>query len=155
MKVPLSKIAMLVHGRVIGDSEIMISDAAPFELAGENEITVAGSSKFLKKMADCNAAAILVSRDVSNQDHNLVQVDNPMVAFAMVMQYFHPPIQPRGGIHPAATIGKDFKYGQNVSIAPMVAIGDKVTVGDLAIHNANTAEAMAEANSEIGEVDRG
>ena len=34
MKVPLSKIARLVQGQVIGDSDRMISDAAPFELAG-------------------------------------------------------------------------------------------------------------------------
>ena len=67
MKVPLSKIARLVHGDVISDSDIMISDAAPFELAGADEITVAGSSKYLKKIADCNAAAILVTRDFSDR----------------------------------------------------------------------------------------
>ena len=130
MKVPLSKIARLLQGHVIGDSDRMISDAAPFELAGVNEITVAGSAKFLKKMTDCNAAAILVSRDISDKDYNLVQVDNPMVAFAKVMQYFHPPAQPRSATHPGAVIGKEFKCGQNVTISPMVVIGDQVTVGD-------------------------
>ncbi len=130
MKVPLSKIARLVQGRVIGDSDRMIGDAAPFELAGAYEITAAGSAKFLKKITDCNAAAILVSRDISDKDHNFVQVDNPMVAFAKVMQYFHPPAQPQSAIHPSAVIGKDFKCGQNVAIGPMVVIGDHVTVGD-------------------------
>ena len=130
MKVPLSKIARLLQGHVIGDSDRMISDAAPFELAGVNEITVAGSAKFLKKMTDCNAAAILVSRDISDKDYNLVQVDNPMVAFAKVMQYFHPPAQPRSATHPGAVIGKEFKCGQDVTISPMVVIGDQVTVGD-------------------------
>ncbi len=77
MKVPLSKIAMLVQGHVIGDSDKMISAAAPFEQAGADEITVAGSARFVKKIEDCNAAAILVSRDISHKGHNLVQVDNP------------------------------------------------------------------------------
>ena len=130
MKVPLSKIARLVQGHVIGDSDRMISDAAPFTQAGAYEVTVADSAKYLKKMADCNAAAILVARNISDKDHNLVQVDNPMVAFAKVMQYFHPPAKPRGAIHPNAVIGKDFKYGQNVTIGPMVVIGDQVTVGN-------------------------
>jgi len=130
MKVPLSKIARLVQGHVIGDSDRMISDAAPFTQAGAYEVTVADRAKFLKKMADCNAAAILVSRDISDKDHNLVQVDNPMVAFAKVMQYFHPLAKPRGAIHPNAVIGKDFKCGQDVTIGPMVVIGDQVTVGD-------------------------
>jgi len=130
MKIPLSKIARLVRGHVIGDSDRMIGDAAPFELAGANEITVAGSAKFLKKIADCNAAAILVSRDISDKDHNFVQVDNPLVAFAKVMQYFHPPAQPRSAIHPSAVIGKEFKCGQNVTIGPLAVIGDHVTIGD-------------------------
>jgi UDP-3-O-[3-hydroxymyristoyl] glucosamine N-acyltransferase len=130
MKVPLSKIARLVQGCVIGDSNRMIEAAAPFEQAGANEITVAGGAKFLKRMPDCNAAAILVSRDVKNKDHNLVQVDNPMVAFAKVVQYFHPAPQPGGVVHPASIIGKDFKCGQGVTIDCMVSIGDQVTVGD-------------------------
>ncbi len=130
MKVSLSKIARLVQGHVIGDSDRLISAAAPIEQAGAHEITVAGSAKYLNKMADCNAAAILVPHDTRDKDHNLVQVDNPMVAFAKVMQYFHPPLQPRAGIHPGAVIGKDFKCGRNVTIDPMVAIGDQVTIGD-------------------------
>jgi UDP-3-O-[3-hydroxymyristoyl] glucosamine N-acyltransferase len=130
MKVPLSKIAKLVQGRVIGDLDRLISDAAPFEQAGSNEVTVAASAKFMKKMTDCNAAAVLVSKDFNDKDHNLVQVDNPMVAFAKVVHYFHPPPQPRRAIHPHSVIGRDFKCGQNVTIDPMVSIGDQVTIGD-------------------------
>jgi len=129
MQVPLTIIAGLVQGHIIGDSDRMISDAAPFELADAHEISVAGSAKYLKKMADCSAAAILVPRDTRDKDHNLVQVDNPMVAFAKVMQYFHPPLQPRSAIHPGAVIGKEFKCGQNVTIGPLVVIGDQVTIG--------------------------
>ena len=108
----------------------MISGAAPFEQAGEHEITVAGNAKFLKKVVDCNAAAIFVPRDFSDEDHNLVQVDIPMVAFAKVMQYFHPPAKPRNAIHPTAAIGNGFKYGQNVTIGAMAVIGDHVKIGD-------------------------
>jgi len=45
MKVPISKIAMLVQGNIIGDDDKMISGAASFELAGEDEIAVAGNSE--------------------------------------------------------------------------------------------------------------
>ena len=118
MKVPLSKIARLVQGHVIGDLDRLISDAAPFAQAGAYEVTVADSAKFLKKMADCKAAAILVSRDVSDKDHNLVQVDNPMVAFAKVLQYFHPPAKPRGAIHPGAVIGRNLNAAKMLASAP-------------------------------------
>ena len=130
MKIPLSQIARLVQGNVIGDTNMMISGAAPFEKAGEHEITVAGEAKFLKKMAGCHASAILVPRKAAAGFKNLVQVDHPMVAFAKVLQYFHPPAKPRAEIHPGAVIGEEFKCGQSVFIGPMVVIGDHVAVGD-------------------------
>ena len=130
MKISLSKIAALVQGNVIGDADKMISGAAPFELAGEDEITVAGHARFLKKIGDCLAAAIIVARDTKTDAHNLVQVDNPMVAFAKILQYFHPPIQPPAGIDPSAVVGPDFKCGQNVTVGPQAVIGRQVKVGD-------------------------
>ena len=130
MKVPISKIAALVQGTLIGDSNTVISGAAPFEQAGNSEITVAGNAKFLKKMSDCLAAAIIVPRDVTAGAHNLVQVDNPMVAFAKILQYFHPPVQPQTGIHAGAVIGPEFTHGQGLAVGPTVVIGRHVSVGD-------------------------
>lgn len=130
MKISLSQIAALVQGNIIGDGEEKISGAAPFELAGEGQITVAGNAKFLKKIGNCAAAAIIVPLDFETDTHNLLQVDNPMVAFAKIMQYFHPTIQPATGIDAGAAVGEDFKCGQNVTVGPQVAIGRQVTVGD-------------------------
>ena len=130
MKITISKIATLVQGHIIGDAEKLISGAAPFELAGENEITVAGSAKYLKKIGDCQAAAVIVPRNTGPGANNFIEVDNPMVAFAKVLQYFHPLIQPQTGIHPGAEIGEEFIYGQGVTVGPKAVIGRRVTVGD-------------------------
>jgi UDP-3-O-[3-hydroxymyristoyl] glucosamine N-acyltransferase len=130
MKVPISKIASLVEGNLIGDSDKLISGAAPFEQAGRHEITVAGNAKFLKKMSDCVAAAIIVPRDVITGAAILLQVDNPMVAFAKTLQYFHPPVQPEKGIHAGAVIGPEFNHGQGLTVGPATVIGSHVTLGD-------------------------
>jgi UDP-3-O-[3-hydroxymyristoyl] glucosamine N-acyltransferase len=130
MKVSIAKIADLVQGHVVGDPDLMISGVAPFELAGEHDIAVAGNAKFLKKIDDCDAAVLIVPKDTHLPGRNLVQADNPLVAFAKVLQYFHPPIQPLDGIHPRAEIGREFKHGQNISIGPLAVIGHQVTAGD-------------------------
>jgi UDP-3-O-[3-hydroxymyristoyl] glucosamine N-acyltransferase len=130
MKLSMAKIADLVQGQIVGNPDLTIKGVAPFELAGEHDITVAGNAKFLKKIDECHAAALIVPKQVEIAQRNLVQVDNPMVAFANVLQWFHPPIQPRDGIHPRAEIGREFKHGRNLSIGPQVAIGRQVTVGD-------------------------
>jgi len=130
MEVSLAKIAEMVHGSVSGDSDLMVGGVAPFESAGNREITVAGNAKFLKKMDDCQAGAIIVPRDYENPGRNLVRTDNPMVAFAKVLQHFYPPVQPPPGVHPRACVGQKFNCGGDVSIGPLVAIGDHVTLGE-------------------------
>jgi UDP-3-O-[3-hydroxymyristoyl] glucosamine N-acyltransferase len=130
MKISLAEIADLVQGRFVGDPDLMIVGVAPFEQAGEHDITVAGNARFLKKIDECHAAVMIVPQQAEIAQRNLVQVDNPMVAFAKVLQWFYPPIQPRDGIHPRAEIGREFTHGRNISIGPQVAIGQQVTVGD-------------------------
>lgn len=130
MTVSIAEIADLVQGRVVGDPDLMITGVAPFEQAGAHDISVAGNAKLLKKIDDCNAAAMIVPKQIEIPQRNLVQVDHPMVAFAKVLQLFQPPVQPLDGIHPRAEIGREFKHGQNISIGPQVAIGHHVTVGN-------------------------
>ncbi len=131
MKVPLSKIAKLVQGRVIGDSDRMISDAAPFEQAGSNEITVAGSAKYHEKdgrlqCCGCSCFDGMPAIRTTTSFKSTI----PWLPLQRWCSIFIPQPQPRRGVHPDSVIGKDFKCGQNVTIDPMVSIGDQVTIGD-------------------------
>jgi UDP-3-O-[3-hydroxymyristoyl] glucosamine N-acyltransferase len=130
MQVPLTEIAALVAGHIVGNPNKLIAGAAPFDEAGDAEITVANNVQFFKRINESAAGAILVPRNIQSADRTLIQVDMPMVAFAKVLQYFHPRLVPPDGIHPRSEIGKDFSCGRNVSIGPMVVIGNQVAIGD-------------------------
>ena len=129
MKTTLSEIAQLVDGTIIGDAGTRIDGVASFETAAADEITVAESAKFIKQLQASNAAAVIVARHVTADSPNLIQVDHPMVAFAKVITYFHPPPPVIARIHPSAVIGEDFKCGKDVSIGACAVIGDRVTIG--------------------------
>jgi len=129
MKISIEKIAGLVEGQVFGNPDLKVDGVASFELAGQSDITVAGNPKFLNKIDDCRAAAIIVAREASAPGRNLIRVANPMVAFARVLQLFHPPLQPPAGIHPQAVVGQEFKHGPDLSIGPQVVVGNRVSVG--------------------------
>jgi UDP-3-O-[3-hydroxymyristoyl] glucosamine N-acyltransferase len=129
MDLPLNQIAELVNGEAAGDLQKIIRDVAPFEAAGDNEITFADSAKFYKNIDSAAAGAVIVPRNIKIEAKNTVQVDNPRVAFAKLMDIFHPPTRPETGISPSAVIGNNFKCGQDVSIAPMVVIGNNVILG--------------------------
>ncbi len=129
MEISLSKIAEVVAGEVKGDVHKQIRGVAPFEEAHSDAITLAGNPKFLKRIDATDAGAVIVPRDFQASLKNLVLVENPQVAFAKVLEIFHPPLKPQPGISSKAHIGKGFKCGQDVSIAPFTVVGNNVTVG--------------------------
>jgi UDP-3-O-[3-hydroxymyristoyl] glucosamine N-acyltransferase len=129
MDLSLNQIAELVNGEAHGDLQKIIRDVAPFEAAGDDEITFADSAKFYKNIDNTAAGAVIVPQNIKIEAKNIVQVDNPRVVFARLMALFHPPTRPETGISPSSVIGNNFKCGQDVSIAPMVVIGNNVILG--------------------------
>jgi UDP-3-O-[3-hydroxymyristoyl] glucosamine N-acyltransferase len=137
MEVSLAEIARIVDGEIKGDANKVVCGVAPFDHAAEDEITFAGSAKFLKKIDETNAGAVIVPRsfkgDLPKDSIHLVVVNNPQVAFARILEIFRPSLKPEKGISSSAYIGQYFKCGKEVSIAPLVVIGENVTVGDRAV----------------------
>ena len=88
MELLLAAIAELVNGRIKGDKNKKICGAAPFDDASGDEITFAGNAKFLKKIDETNAGAVIVPRDFQGSTKNILQVDNPQLAFARVLNHF-------------------------------------------------------------------
>ena len=66
---------------------------------------MAGNPKYLKRIDQSNAGAIIVSKQVDEGEHNLVSVENPMVAFALIVRKFNPEPEPVARIHPQAAAG--------------------------------------------------
>lgn len=130
MELPVRKIAELVRGEVVGDGDFIIRGVAPFENAGPDDITFAASASYKKRVDETRAAAVIVSHGVCESKKILVRVENPSLALAKVSTLFHPVCRPVIGISQDAHVGKDFKYGIDVSVYPCVFIGDYVTLGD-------------------------
>jgi UDP-3-O-[3-hydroxymyristoyl] glucosamine N-acyltransferase len=129
MELSLARIAEIVKGDIIGDVNKVIRGVAPFDDATGEEITFAGSAKFLKRMDETDAGAVIVPRDVETSSKDIVVVDNPQLAFAKVLGLFYPMPKPVQGINSSAFIGKQFICGEEVSIAPFAVIGDNVILG--------------------------
>jgi UDP-3-O-[3-hydroxymyristoyl] glucosamine N-acyltransferase len=128
--IPLNKIADHINGDLRGDRTKEISGVAPFEHAGADEITYAGTARFLKKIEEASAGAVIVPMSVEDCDKDIIRVENPQAAFAKVIRLFHPLRTQPAGISPHACIGENFSCGREVSIAPGVVVQGNVTVGD-------------------------
>ncbi len=130
MEYSLREIADLVKGELIGDPDIIIKGILGFDDAGPDEITFVVSPKYIKRINETKAAAIIVPPDIRETEKGLICVANPYLAFAKVSTLFHTVPRPVPGISDKAFMENDFKHGQDISVSPGVVIGNGVTVGD-------------------------
>ncbi len=130
MEIPLKLIAERIGGRFRGNGEKIIRGIAPFESAAGDQITFAEAPKYLKRLHESSAGAIIVPTDAPEFAGNLVLVSNPKVGFAKVLELFQPAVTPFEGISSRAVVGRQFSCGRDATIAPLTSIGKDVTVGD-------------------------
>ncbi|MGD8949985.1 MAG: UDP-3-O-(3-hydroxymyristoyl)glucosamine N-acyltransferase [Desulfobacterales bacterium] len=133
MEIPLKRLAEHVGGHVKGDGDKIIRGVAPFETAAADEITFADGPKFIKRLHQCTADAVIVPEETDDETSNLLQVANPKAAFARIIALFHPPLVSFKGISERAVIGERFRGGEGIAIAPSVTIGNDVCIGDRVI----------------------
>jgi UDP-3-O-[3-hydroxymyristoyl] glucosamine N-acyltransferase len=60
----------------------------------------------------------------------MIQVANPRLAFAQLLDLFAPEQYAQRGIDPTAVIGSDLRHGGNVSIGANAVIGENVRLGE-------------------------
>ncbi|MBU0991809.1 MAG: UDP-3-O-(3-hydroxymyristoyl)glucosamine N-acyltransferase [Proteobacteria bacterium] len=125
----LGQIADAVGGRLKGNTDKEILNVAPFDEASETDIVFAGSAKFLKRLHDTGAGAVIVPADFDGNRDNLIFVAHPQIAFNQVTRLFYPEKKTCDAISPSASIGDHFRSGADFQAGPSVVIGNHVTVG--------------------------
>jgi UDP-3-O-[3-hydroxymyristoyl] glucosamine N-acyltransferase len=129
MKKKLKELAELMQGTVLGDGEVEISGVAGIEEACEGEITFIANPRYLSKLDETRASAVIVSKRVTRAIKPLLCVDNPYLAFARVIHlFFDKPYQAKG-IDPNAWISPTARLGEAASIYPFVYVGDRCQIG--------------------------
>jgi UDP-3-O-[3-hydroxymyristoyl] glucosamine N-acyltransferase len=130
MKKTLKELAECVGGRVLGDGELEISGVASIEDARTGEITFISNPKYLPKLCETNASAVIVSPEVTQTDKPLLLVTNPSLAFAKIVSLFsYKPYQAKG-MDPNAWVNPTAQLGKDLTIYPFVYVGDRCRIGD-------------------------
>jgi UDP-3-O-[3-hydroxymyristoyl] glucosamine N-acyltransferase len=145
----LDQLAALVGGEVIGNGELEITGVSGIGDARPGTITLVGGEKVLAMAEKSPAAAFIFPKNLLLPPELAgIRVDNPRLAFAKILRFFHPPQAFPAGIHPSAVIEEGFKHGEGCYIGPLVFIGKNVTIGDrVTIHPG----AVIEEETEIGD----
>ena len=130
MKIRLKELAQWVDGTVVGDGETEISGVAAIEEACEGEITFIANPKYLRKLGDTNASAVVVSKEVTQANKPLLCVNHPQLAFAKILALFSEKPYQAKGVNSHAWISPTAKLGKDLTLYPFVYVGDRCSIAD-------------------------
>ena len=125
----LQALAERIGGIVLGDASIKIHGIAGLQEAGEGQITFLANIRYRSLVSKTWASALIASREEPLFKGPVLQVSDPYLAFAMILEIFFPPCRPLPGIDPTAVIHPEAKIGEGVSIQPCAVIKKGVQLG--------------------------
>lgn len=134
----LAQIVASIGGKVVGDASVRVRQIAPLEGADAQAITFLANPRFLARLADCRAGAVIVGvrhvdRIPAGYAGNLIVADDAHVYFARVAQLLNPPDTAVPGIHPSATvetaIPASASVGPGTWVGAGAVIGERVVIG--------------------------
>jgi UDP-3-O-[3-hydroxymyristoyl] glucosamine N-acyltransferase len=127
----LSELAEHLGARVLGDPEREVVGVRPLDEAGPEHLSFLTNPRYGAAAVASRAGAILVGPGEEQQleGRDLLQCEEPYLAFARVLELFHPPRRPSPGVHPSAILGDGVRLGDGVAIGPLAVLGDGVRVG--------------------------
>lgn len=128
--VPLGEIASHLGACLNGDPDIPIEGICPLEDARPNLLSFLTHARYIPLLAECRAAALIVSPSFKDLEFPLLICDRPYLALAKVAQLFSEPVRIPAGIHPTALIHESVSLGSRVAIDRLVQIGSGSMVGN-------------------------
>ncbi len=127
----LNELAEITTSELRGNGNLKITGIASLESASKTDISFATGRKYLSQLQVCNAAAVILPPDLAkNYQGNMLINKSPYLAYAQVVNAFHPQPKIKAGIHPSAIIDPSSSISPNASIEANVVIGKDVTIAD-------------------------
>ncbi len=128
----LHELAALVAGKVVCEEHktIPITGLNSIDLAGPGELTFLLDAGRADLLADCPASACLVPQEIDGLAMAQIVVADPGLAEAVIHNHILAAPFIARGIHDSAVIGRDCEISDQVTIGPLVCIGDRVRIGD-------------------------
>jgi UDP-3-O-[3-hydroxymyristoyl] glucosamine N-acyltransferase len=151
MEFTAQQIASFLHGTVVGNPDVKVSNVSKIEEGQPGTLTFLANMKYAQFIYTTQASIVLVNKSFVPEAPvaaTMIQVDDAYACIAMLLNMVSAARQGRSGreepsfvaegvvlpedyyIGAYAYISRGVKLGNNVKIYPQVYLGDNVTVGD-------------------------
>ncbi len=129
MMATLAELAKLVQGEVRGDPSTQVARVAPIDRATEGDITFVANPKYLARLKQSRASAVIVAPGVAVGDRDVIVAANPYLAFAKVLAFMHGSSEQNPGVRPGAQVAVSASIDSTATIYPGCVIGERTVVG--------------------------
>jgi UDP-3-O-[3-hydroxymyristoyl] glucosamine N-acyltransferase len=129
----LKELAEYLGGTVRGDATCRINGLAPLESAGADKITFLANPKYAAKVAETGAGAVLMAPGGEAYGRNVIELTNPYLAFAKLLNLFYVRKPAPQGVMGQACLGSNVTFGNDITIHAGAIIGNNVTIGDRSV----------------------
>ncbi len=126
----LKELTALVDGECIGDDQTQITAFAPLETAESSDISFLVKAKDKDQLTQCRAGAVIVPMDIEEADLPIIRVKDPYLASAIIHTCLLNKVFTAQGVHPRAYLADETTVPDQVSIAPLACIGERVQIGE-------------------------
>lgn len=124
-----SELAELVGGQLVGGTDPEISALADLDSAGTGHVAFAVDKGKLLQLQETGAALLIVPMGFPELNSPVIRVDDPVWAATVIQHRLMAREFVATGIHPSVVVGSDCIISEEVSLAPLVCIGERVQIG--------------------------
>ncbi len=135
----LAELAEIVGGDIRGNRAKTVRRIAEFADATPDSITHCSSPAQIKNLKNTQAGIVILrAKHLSDYEGDSIVSSSPRLAFAKVVNLFHPPDKCEWGMHGSAIVGENCQISSSATVGANVVIGHRVEIGANAIIGANT-----------------
>ncbi len=129
MKKTVKEIAQFINGKVIGNPDIVIQGITNIAQPKKDFITFIDHKRYLSNVEKTDISCIIVPENITSSSKTIIQVKNPKLSFALLLNLFFPPRTFSGTISPKASIDSTAKIGEGTTVEDFAVIGKNVKIG--------------------------
>lgn len=138
-KVTVSELSVICDFKIVGNSDLQISDVATLKSATKSDLSFFGNKKYIDELRNTSAGAVIITEDnIKDLPENVVGLicANATIGYAKALNILYRKeghvshICATSRIHETAKIGEGCYVGEFVVIEENVEIGDDVFIGN-------------------------
>ena len=134
MQFTAAQIAIMISGKLEGDSKAIVSSFGKIEEAVEGQLSFLANPKYEEYLYNTKASVVIINNSLELKEPvmpTLIRVPDAYTAFATLLaKYQELKTQQLSGIQQPSYITKSAFLGENVFIGAFTFIGENVTIGN-------------------------